>query len=283
MKILVTGANGQLGHDVCNTLQKQSVPYWGVSSRELDITDAAAVERLLHAYRPYAVIHCAAWTSVDAAQEHETKVMAVNAQGTRNLALGCKALDCKLLYLSTDYVFSGEKVGPYSPMDAAKPLNVYGQSKLAGEQAVLECLSRYFIVRSSWMFGIHGKNFVESMLRTGDIQKEINVVDDQIGAPTYTKDLAKLLCDMINTDQYGVYHAANQGSCSWAEFAREIFRQSKMAVRVHPVKASDYRAKAFRPMNSILEMSNLEKAGFSLLPPWQDALSRYLQERVKRS
>ena len=282
MKVLVTGASGQLGHDVCITLQKQGIPYWGVAFKEMDITDAAAVEQLLQAYRPYAVIHCAAWTSVDAAQEHEAEVMAVNARGTRNIARGCKDLNCKLLYLSTDYVFSGEKEGAYVPKDDAKPLNVYGRSKLAGEQVVLQCLSRYFIVRTSWMFGIHGKNFVESMLEIGAVQKEVGVVTDQIGAPTYTKDLAVLLCDMIKTDQYGVYHATNEGCCSWAEFAREIFRQSKLAVCVRPVSACDYGSKAPRPKNSVMEKSGLEKAGFTRLPPWQDALSRYLQEREKR-
>lgn len=281
MKILVTGASGQLGYEICSVLERRGIPYLGVSSKELDITDAVAVRRLLQAYRPDAVIHCAAWTAVDAAQEHEEETMAINAKGTRNLVLSCKEQGSKLLYLSTDYVFSGEKTDAYKPTDLPKPLNVYGRSKLAGEQAVLECLSRYFIVRTSWMFGGHGKNFVESMLRTGAKQKEVRVVNNQVGSPTYTKDLAVLLCGMIMTEKYGIYHATNEGTCSWAEFAEEIFRQSKMDVIVHPVSAADYRTKAPRPANSVMEKSGLEKAGYSRLPIWQDALSRYLQERKR--
>lgn len=283
MKVFVTGASGQVGHDICALLQERGVDHKGTSSQNLDIRDPEAVARELIQYAPDVVVHCAAWTQVDLAQEHTAEVMAINVQGTQHIAAICRRLGCKLVYLSTDYVFSGEKDGAYQTDDVPDPLNVYGQSKLGGERAVTEGLSRYFIVRTSWAFGAHGTNFVESMLKLSKTKHEIAVVCDQIGSPTYTKDLAQIICDMMVTEQYGIYHITNEGDCSWAQFAEEIFRQSRLPVRVLTIRAAEYGAKAPRPQNSVLEKSDLDRAGFPRLPTWQDALNRYLTDREKRS
>lgn len=282
MKILVTGAHGQLGFDVCRELVRQNHTYYGPSSQELDITNRAAVLMAMQGYHPDAVIHCAAYTAVDRAEEEPERVFAVNEQGTRNIAEACKAVGCKLLYISTDYVFPGAGSTPYEVDAATGPLNAYGRSKLAGEAAVHRILDNYFIVRISWVFGSHGKNFVKTMLQLGERQTSVQVVNDQIGSPTYTVDLASLLCSMVQTEKYGVYHATNAGECSWAEFAKAIFQEAGKAVTVNEIKTSEYTsAKAARPLNSRLSKRSLETAGFSNLPNWRDALSRYLLELEK--
>lgn len=278
MKVLVTGASGQLGYDVCRELKTRGIDFYGTSSAELDITDETAVERTLAEYRPDAVIHCAAWTAVDKAETNEKAVMVVNAEGTRNIALACRAVDAKLLYLSTDYVFPGTGDRCYEVGDPTGPISVYGWSKLAGELAVRELTEKFFIIRVSWVFGKNGGNFVQTMLRLAQTRGEINVVCDQIGSPTYTADLAPLLCDMARTEQYGIYHATNEGLCSWADFAQEIFRLVGTETVVHPIPTSAYPTAAARPLNSRLSKASLDAAGFPRLPPWQDALARYLNE-----
>ena len=301
MKVFVTGVGGQLGHDIVNELISRGIEsvgsdiastYSGIADGtavttapyvSLDITDADTVTRVLTEQKPDAVIHCAAWTAVDAAQEEENipKVRAINAAGTRHIAQACKQLDCKMVYISTDYVFDGQGDTPWQPdCKAYKPLNVYGQTKLEGELAVAETLEKYFIVRIAWVFGKNGKNFIKTMLSLGKKLDALRVVNDQIGTPTYTLDLSRLLADMVQSEKYGYYHATNEGGyISWYEFAREIFRQAGMTVRVDPVTTAEYGAsKAARPFNSRLDKSKLTENGFALLPPWQDALRRYLKE-----
>ncbi len=277
MKVLVTGVKGQLGHDVVNELAKRGHTPVGVDIDEMDITDAASVERVLKETAPDAVIHCAAYTAVDAAEDNEALCRRVNAEGTENIARVCGELDCKLMYISTDYVFNGQGERPWEPDDPREPLNVYGQTKYEGELAV-EKLEKYFIVRIAWVFGINGKNFIKTMLNLGKTRDTLTVVCDQIGSPTYTYDLARLLADMIETDRYGRYHATNEGLCSWYEFAAEIFRQAGMQVNVIPVSSDQYPARAKRPANSRMDKSKLDAAGFARLPAWQDALARYLRE-----
>lgn len=277
MRILVTGVKGQLGHDVVNELKKRGHTPIGVDVEEMDITDAAAVEKEMKGGDLDAVIHCAAYTAVDAAEDNEEICMRVNAEGTRNIARICKELDLKMIYLSTDYVFDGEGERPWEPDDARDPLNVYGESKYQGELAVEEYLEKYFIVRIAWVFGVNGKNFIKTMLRLAENQKEINVVNDQIGSPTYTYDLAVLLADMVETEKYGKYHATNEGLCTWYEFAQEIFKQAGVDVKVNPVSSEEFPAKAKRPHNSRMDKSKLTQNGFRLLPSWQDALKRYLE------
>ena len=278
MRVLVTGVTGQLGHDCVIELQDRDMEVRGVSSKEFPLTDAGAMRRYMEAYRPTAVIHCAAYTAVDRAEDDKETCMAVNAEGTAALARLCRDFHAKMVYISTDYVFPGDGTEPYA-VDAPKdPKNVYGQSKLAGEEAVQQILKRYFIVRISWVFGINGKNFVRTMLKLGQTHKALTVADDQIGSPTYTRDLAVLLADMIQTEKYGVYHATNEGFCSWAEFAAEIFRQAGMDIKVTPVPSSAYPTRAVRPHNSRMSKKSLREAGFSLLPRWQDAIGRYLIE-----
>ena len=277
MKVLVTGVKGQLGHDVVNELEKRGHIAIGVDIDEMDITDAASVEHVIKDAAPDAVIHCAAYTAVDAAEDNEDLCRRVNADGTANIARVCKELDCKLMYISTDYVFNGQGTRPWEPDDERQPLNVYGQTKYEGELAV-EQLAKYFIVRIAWVFGVNGKNFIKTMLNLGKTRDTLTVVCDQIGSPTYTYDLARLLVDMIETDRYGRYHATNEGLCSWHEFAVEIFRQAGMNVNVLPVTSDQYPAKAKRPANSRMDKSKLDAAGFERLPSWQDALGRYLKE-----
>lgn len=292
MKVLVTGVNGQLGHDVVKELTKRNHEAIGVDVSTMDITDEEAVNRVMKETIPDAVIHCAAWTAVDAAEdlENREKVYLVNATGTKYIANACKELGCKMLYLSTDYVFDGSGTTPWNPdCKEYQPLNVYGETKLAGERFVSSILSNYFIVRIAWVFGVNGDNFIKTMLKVGKSHSEIKVVNDQIGTPTYTFDLSRLLVDMIETDRYGYYHATNEGDyISWYDFACEIFRQacelghkeySSNRLSVHPVTTKEYGvSKAARPFNSRLNRSKLNANGFTPLPTWQDALNRYLKE-----
>lgn len=277
MRILVTGVKGQLGFDVVNELEKRGHTAIGVDVDEMDITDAEAVEKEMKADDLDAVIHCAAYTAVDAAEDNREICMRVNADGTRNIARVCKELGLKMVYISTDYVFDGKGERPWEPDDARNPLNVYGESKYQGELAVEECLDKYFIVRIAWVFGVNGKNFIKTMLKLAENHKEINVVNDQTGSPTYTYDLAVLLVDMVETEKYGRYHATNEGLCTWYEFAKEIFRQAGLDVKVNPVSSEEFPAKAERPHNSRMDKSKLTDNGFALLPTWQDALKRYLE------
>lgn len=278
MKILVTGVSGQLGYDVERELDQRGIEHLGTSSRELDITDREAVERLMERYRPDAVIHCAAYTKVDLAEDEPERCWAVNADGTRNLAAACREIGAKLLYISTDYVFPGTGERSYGTGDPTGPVNTYGRSKLAGELAVQSLLEKYFIVRISWVFGKNGNNFVKTMLRLAETRAELSVVCDQIGSPTYTADLAPLLCDMVQTERYGVYHATNEGTCAWSEFAEAIFALAGRQVAVHPIPASAYPTKAARPLNSRMSKESLRDNGFQALPEWKDALARYLKE-----
>ena len=278
MKVLVTGAKGQLGTDLMNELAKRGIEGIGVDVQEMDITDAEACRRVIKNSGADAVIHCAAYTAVDAAEDNVALCRRINGEGTRNVAQACKEADTKLMYISTDYVFDGQGTRPWEPDDERHPLNVYGQTKYEGELAVEELSDKYFIVRIAWVFGVAGKNFIKTMLRLGKERGAVSVVDDQIGSPTYTYDLARLLVDMIQTDKYGRYHATNEGLCSWYEFAKEIFRQAGMDVPVTPVSSDAFPAKATRPSNSRLNKDKLSENGFERLPAWQDALGRFLKE-----
>lgn len=279
MKVLVTGVKGQLGYDVVNELKKNNLEAVGVDIEEMDITDKEAVDKVITEANVDAVIHCAAYTAVDAAEDNMELCRKVNADGTRNIAEVCKKLDIKMMYISTDYVFDGEGERPWEPDDEREPLNAYGVSKYEGELAIEDNLSKYFIVRIAWVFGVNGKNFIKTMLNLGKTHDTITVVSDQIGSPTYTYDLAVLLVQMIQSDKYGIYHATNEGLCSWYEFAKEIFKQAGMDnVNVIPVSSEEYKAKAKRPHNSRMNKDKLEKNGFDRLPTWQDALKRYLKE-----
>ena len=286
MRVFVTGVGGQLGHDVMNELKSRGhvaigSDVQGDCDHLLDITDQSAVAALLHEVKPDAVIHCAAWTAVDLAEDMEDKVRSINAGGTANIAAACKALGCKMMYISTDYVFDGQGSEPWEA-DCADftPLNVYGRTKLEGELAVRVALSKHFIVRIAWVFGRNGKNFIKTMLNVGKKYDTVRVVNDQIGTPTYTLDLSQLLADMIETEHYGTYHATNEGGyISWYDFTCEIFRQAGYDTKVIPVTTAEYGlSKAARPFNSRLDKSKLVKSGFKPLPDWRDALGRYLKE-----
>ena len=286
MKYLVTGVKGQLGYDVMRELEKRGYnDEVGVDIEEMDITDSESVDKVISSEKPDVVIHCAAWTAVDLAEDEDKqdKVHLVNAVGTENIAKVCKKLDCKMIYISTDYVFDGQGTRPWEPDDERNPLNVYGQTKYEGELAVEKWLEKYFIVRIAWVFGQNGKNFVRTMLNLGKTHDKLTVVDDQIGSPTYTPDLAKLLVDMAESDKYGIYHATNEGFCSWYEFACEIFRQASefdnayKNVSVSPVTSDKYPSKAKRPSNSRMNKEKLTENGFEKLPAWQDALRRYIE------
>lgn len=283
MKVLVTGVKGQLGYDVVNELTKRGHTAIGVDIDEMDITDKHSVQIVIEKTKPDAVIHCAAWTAVDLAEDEDkiAMVYAVNTDGTRNIAEICKKLNCKMMYISTDYVFNGQGTEPWEPdCKDYEPLNVYGQTKLGGELAVANLLEKYFIVRIAWVFGVNGNNFIQTMLNVGKKYDELTVVNDQIGTPTYTYDLARLLVDMIETKKYGYYHATNEGGyISWYDFACEIFKQAGYNTKVKPVTTEEYGlSKAKRPFNSRLDKSKLIENGFKPLPTWQDALSRYLKE-----
>lgn len=278
MKVLVTGVKGQLGYDVVNELTKRGIEAIGVDIEEMDITDADSVRKVIANTTPDAVIHCAAYTAVDAAEDQVEICRKVNADGTRNIAEVCKGLDIKMVYISTDYVFDGKGERPWEPDDERHPLNVYGQTKYEGELAVQETLEKYFIVRIAWVFGVNGKNFIKTMLKLAETHDHLTVVNDQYGSPTYTYDLARLLVDMVLTEKYGVYHATNEGICTWYEFACEIFKQAGIPMDVAPVTAAEYQAKAARPENSRMSKDKLSENGFQRLPAWQDALKRYLKE-----
>jgi dTDP-4-dehydrorhamnose reductase len=299
MKVFVTGVAGQLGHDVMNELAKRGYEGIGTDLKEtysgvqdgspvttmpyvsLDITDAKAVEETITKVNPDVIVHCAAWTAVDAAEDKKDLVHKINVEGTQNIANVAKKIDAKMVYISTDYVFNGQGETPWDPdcKDYA-PLSVYGETKLGGEQAVSNTLDKYFIVRIAWVFGLNGNNFIKTMLRVGKTHDQVTVVSDQIGTPTYTLDLSRLLVDMIETDKYGYYHATNEGGfISWYEFTKEIYRQAGYSTKVLPVTTEEYGiSKAARPFNSRLDKSKLVKNGFTPLPTWQDALSRYLKE-----
>ena len=278
MRVFVPGVKGQLGYDVMNELEKQGLEGIGVDIDEMDITDADQVNKVIKEAAPDAVIHCAAYTAVDAAEDNEEICRKVNAQGTENIAKVCEELDIKMMYISTDYVFNGQGERPWEPDDEREPLNVYGQTKYEGELAIEEHVKKFFTVRIAWVFGVNGKNFIKTMLNLGKTHDHLTVVNDQTGSPTYTYDLARLLVDMIQTDKYGRYHATNEGLCTWYEFACEIFKQAGMDVSVAPVSSDEYPAKAKRPSNSRMDKSKLTANGFQPLPTWQDALSRYLKE-----
>lgn len=286
MKYFVTGVKGQLGYDVMHELEKRGYSdAVGVDIEEMDITDSESVDKVITDVNPDVVIHCAAWTAVDLAEDEDKKdkVHLVNAVGTENIAKVCKKLDCKMIYISTDYVFDGQGTRPWEPDDERNPLNVYGQTKYEGELAVEKLLDKYFIVRIAWVFGQNGKNFVRTMLNLGKTHDKLTVVDDQIGSPTYTPDLARLLVDMAESEKYGIYHATNEGFCSWYEFACEIFRQASefdnvyKNVSVSPVTSDKYPSKAKRPSNSRMNKEKLTENGFEKLPAWQDALRRYIE------
>ena len=301
MKVLVTGVGGQLGHDVMNELAKRGYEgvgsdiapaYSGVADGSavttmpyvpMDITNAAAVAETIKSVKPDVIVHCAAWTAVDLAEDEDkkAKVFAINAEGTENIARVAKEIDAKMVYISTDYVFDGQGTSPWKPdCKDYKPLNVYGESKLKGELAVSGTLEKYFSVRIAWVFGLNGKNFIKTMLNVGQSHDTVRVVYDQIGTPTYTLDLSRLLVDMIETDKYGYYHATNEGGfISWYDFTKEIYRQAGLPTKVLPVTTAEYGlSKAARPFNSRLDKSKLVANGFKPLPPWQDALARYLKE-----
>lgn len=292
MKVFVTGVAGQLGHDVVNELTKRGHQAVGsdiaptlescASCVPLDITDAAAVEQTIMQVQPDAIVHCAAWTAVDAAEdeENQAKVRAINVDGTKHIADAAKKADAKMVYISTDYVFDGQGIRPWEPDDpVVEPLNVYGQSKYEGEVAVEKYAPKHYIVRIAWVFGLNGKNFIKTMINLGKTHDTLTVVNDQIGTPTYTYDLARLLVDMLEKEEYGKYHATNEGGyISWYDFAKEIFAQAGMDVKVLPVSSAEYPAKAKRPSNSRMEKKKLDEHGFTRLPDWKDALGRYLKE-----
>ncbi len=282
MKILVTGAKGQLGYDVCRILTARGIEHIGTDLGDFDITDRQATLDFITTYCPDAVIHCSGYTAVDKAQDEEDVCFAVNADGTQHVAEATAAVGAKMMYISTDYVFDGTGSQFHQPDDPTAPLSVYGKSKLMGEKHVTEILQNYFIVRISWLFGINGSNFVNTMLRLSETRDELNVVNDQIGSPTYSYDLARLLCDMIVTEKYGTYHATNEGICSWAELASQTMLLSGNAMRINPIPSSEYPTKAKRPLNSRLSKEKLTEAGFFRLPDWKDALARYLEERKER-
>lgn len=276
--IIVTGVKGQLGYDVVKELDRRGIACKGIDIDDLDITDREAVFEFIRTEKPDAVIHCAAYTAVDKAEEDAEKCAAVNVGGTENIALACKKTGAEMMYFSTDYVFPGKGDKEYETGDEKGPQGVYGRTKLEGEYKVMEIVPKHYIIRISWVFGINGNNFIKTMLRLSETRNELNVVCDQIGSPTYTADLAPLVCDMVLSGKYGVYHATNENFCSWADFAKAIFEKAGKAVKVNPIPSSEYPAKAKRPLNSRLSKRSLDEAGFKRLPTWENALERYLEE-----
>ena len=276
--ILVTGVNGQLGFDVVKELNKRNIECLGIGKADLDVTDSTAVDNYISNLKPECVIHCAAYTAVDKAEDEEEICSKVNVYGTENIAKACKKVNAKMIYTSTDYVFDGDGENPFEVDGNIKPTSVYGKTKHEGELKVKEILDKYFIVRISWVFGVNGNNFIKTMLRLGKEKESLNVVCDQIGSPTYTFDLAPLLCDMAVSEKYGVYHATNEGFCSWAEFATEIMKKSNLNCKINPVPTSEYPTKAVRPFNSRLSKNSLVDGGFNVLPSWENALDRFLIE-----
>lgn len=276
--ILITGILGQLGYDLSKELTRRGVEFIAPSLEELELTTEAGAKNFILEKKPDIVAHCAAYTAVDKAESEEELALTVNGMGTRWVAEACREIGAKMIYISTDYVFGGDGKIPYEVDDEKNPVNVYGRSKLLGEDAVTMILKKYFIVRTSWVFGINGHNFIKTMLRLAETKKSLRVVNDQIGSPTYTVDLAKLLADMAATEKFGIYHATNEGFCSWAEFTREIFKQAGVDVEVEGIPTIEYPTPARRPFNSRLSKKSLDEAGFNRLPTWQDALKRYLVE-----
>ncbi len=276
MKVLVTGVKGQLGYDVVKDLKKRGHEPIGVDREEMDLMNNDAIREFIMNTRPEAIIHCAAYTAVDKAEEEVEVCYQVNAEATKVIAECAKELDITLIYISTDYVFDGTKEGEYVETDVPNPINVYGASKLLGEQYVQQLLEKYYIVRISWVFGENGNNFIKTMRRLGSERDELNIIHDQVGSPTYTADLAPLLVDMMETNNYGIYHATNEGTCSWFEFANEIFKQSNIEVKTNPITTDQYPTAAKRPMNSRMSKDKLTEFGFALLPSWEEALNNYL-------
>lgn len=282
MKVLVTGVKGQLGFDVCRELDKRNIENKGIDRDDCDITDEQAVLSYIKNYAPDVVVHCAAYTAVDRAEDEKEICYNVNVKGTEYIARACKEIDAKMVYISTDYVFEGTGDKAYEVQDNTAPDNTYGITKYQGEEAVRKILSKYFIIRISWVFGINGNNFINTMMKLCESRSELNVVADQIGSPTYTYDTAPLICDMIATEKYGTYHATNEGYCSWADLAEYIFSVTGQKVLVHHIKSEEYPTKASRPKNSRLSKASLDNAGFKRLPDWQDAVKRYINEKLGR-
>ena len=278
MKVLVTGYNGQLGYDVARLLENKGEEVLGATREDFDLTDQEKIKCVIGLFKPDVVIHCAAYTLVDKAEDNKELCYAVNVLGSRYLAEACKEVNAKTVYISTDYVFNGEKNDPYEVDDYIHPVNYYGETKAQGEFEVAKTVPQHFIIRVSWVFGKNGNNFVKTMLKLAETRSELNVVGDQYGSPTYTKDLSELISDMIYTDKYGIYHASNEGSCSWSEFAEAIFEYKGLSVKVNNIPTVDYPTRAKRPLNSIMSKENLLKNGFSKLPYWRDALKRYLND-----
>lgn len=278
MKVLVTGANGQLGYDLIKELNKRNIENIGVDKNDFDITNQGETENFILNCKPDAIIHCAAYTNVNKAEDEKDLCYKINVDGTKNIASACKKIDAKMIYISTDYIFDGKKNSPYEIDDNPNPLNFYGKTKLDGENVIKNSLEKYFIVRISWVFGKNGNNFVKTMLNLSQTQNELNIVSDQIGSPTYTVDLSKILCDMVLTDKYGIYHATNENYCSWYEFAQEIFKISDIKIKLNPVETKNFPSKAKRALNSRLSKKKLPESNFSKLPTWQNALARFLKE-----
>lgn len=276
--ILVTGANGQLGFDVIKALEKRSIDCIGIDKNDLDITDKVAVDNYILKLKPKCIIHCAAYTAVDKAENEIELCYKVNVNGTENIAGACKNIDSKMIYISTDYVFNGQGNEPFEINDNINPISIYGRSKYEGELKVKEYLEKYFIVRTSWVFGINGNNFIKTIIRLGKEKESIDVVCDQVGSPTYTADLAKLLCDMAESEKYGVYHGTNEGFCSWAEFAEEIMKKANLNCKINYIPTSAYKAKTIRPLNSKLSKQSIYNNGFKILPHWKDSLEKFLNE-----
>lgn len=284
MKILVTGIKGQLGYDVMRELNERGYKnIRGIDIDDLDIADEVAVKNYIKEYSPNVIMHNAAWTQVDKAEDMPDLVYKVNALGPKYIAEAAKTVNAKMIYISTDYVFPGTGTEFYKPDDIKNALSIYGKTKSDGEDFVINTLDKYFIIRISWVFGINGNNFIKTMLRLSETRSEINVVNDQIGSPTYTYDLSKLMCDMIETDKYGIYHATNEGICSWYDFAKYVFEVANVDIKVNPISTEDYQKQfkqAYRPLNSRMDKSKLEANGFNLLPSWQDAVKRYIKNEL---
>jgi dTDP-4-dehydrorhamnose reductase len=281
MKVLVTGANGQLGYDVIKRLEFEGVEFLGTDRSTLDITNEEQVNRVISGFNPDVVIHCAAYTAVDKAEDEKELCYSVNVLGAKYVAEACKKTKAKMVYISTDYVFDGEGDKPFKVTDKPNPINYYGKTKYEGELEVQNFLDKYFIVRISWVFGSNGNNFVKTMLRLGKVRDEISVVADQVGSPTYTPDLAKLLVEMVKTDKYGVYHATNEGYCSWYEFACEVFKQAGMDVKVNPIKTEEYPTRAMRPKNSRLDKTKNNDSKITYLRSWQEALNTMINNEMR--
>lgn len=278
---IVSGARGQLGSDVCDLLKKNNIPYTGIDINDLDITDEKAVEEFFRKNKVSGFIHCAAYTAVDKAESEEEICMAVNYKGTENIAKECGKINAKMLYVSTDYVFGGNGNEPYETDSPKNPLSVYGKSKYLGEKAVVEHCKKHFIVRTSWVFGERNTNFVATMLRLSETRDEVNVVSDQIGSPTYSKDLARLICDIAESEKYGTYHGTNEGFCSWSDLAEKAFEIAGRKTKVNPIKTEEYPTAAKRPLNSRLSKISLDNAGFERLPKWEDAVKRYIKSLTR--